>query len=50
MRFKLRENECFGKAGVVKMYYFAIDRQVEMLYLLLPPQGGKWFVIIENYN
>jgi hypothetical protein len=41
MRFKLCEIECFCKLAVVKMYYFAIDRQVEMLYLLLPPQGGK---------
>jgi hypothetical protein len=41
MGFKLCEIECFCKPAVVKMYYFAIDRQVEMLYLLLPPQGGK---------
>jgi hypothetical protein len=28
---------------LVKMAKFAIDWQMEMLYLLLPPQGGKRF-------
>jgi hypothetical protein len=33
---------------VVKMYYFAIDWQVEILYLLLPPQGWEAFMVFDN--
>ena len=38
----------FSGRGIVKMYYFAIDFDTEMLYPLAPPQGWKAVQISEN--
>jgi hypothetical protein len=38
----------FPGHGVVKMYYFAIDFAVKMLYPLAPPQGWEVVQVFEN--